>query len=142
MEVCTNPRFRENKGKTGVLNAENILTVVRLYPMYDLYIALVDRDGDPNRQAELDGLEQAVRAQLAPGQTFIAEDAHQEVEVWVLTGYLPSARQRGVLASVGGGRKVLMEEALSEWARLLGRWAAWEVDVPLTASGLDSGHLG
>ena len=68
VEVCTNPRFRGNKGKTGVLNAENILTVVRLYPMYDLYIALVDRDGDPNRQAELNGLEQAVRAQLAPGQ--------------------------------------------------------------------------
>lgn len=140
LEICTNPRFRGNKGTTGVLNADNIVKVIQLYPMYNVFIALVDADGDPDRQAELDGLERDVSPYLSEGQAFLAEDAHQELEVWLLAGlrlppawrweqvrsephpkeeyYLPYAQERGVLDTVGGGRKVLMDEAMQHWTRI------------------------
>ena len=50
--------------------------------MTDIFILCVDRDGDIQRRQRLDGIE----AKLGTGQTFLAENAWEELETWVLAG--------------------------------------------------------
>jgi hypothetical protein len=91
--------------------------------MVDFFILCVDRDGNENRRNRLDEIEQA----LTGRSVFIAEDAWEELETWVLAGLpLPSdwawstvraeisvkeryfvqqAQRMGVANGPGGGRK-------------------------------------
>ena len=108
--------------------------------MVDVFLLIVDRDGEAGRRRALDNLEQKARDTLAAGRTFLGENAWQEVEVWILAGhdlpndwtwreirqevhakeayFEPFARQRGVTDGPGQGRKTLAEEAARNYGRI------------------------
>ena len=96
--------------------------------MTDLIILCVDRDGITGRRQRLNDIE------IEFGATFLAENAWEEIETWVLaammdlpSGWLwadirgevqvketyfdPYVIQRDLASTLGGGRKVLGEEA-------------------------------
>ena len=107
-----------------------------------MFLLCVDRDGDPNRRKVLDSLEERARSLVSPPRLFLAVHAFQEIEVWALAGidwrlksdwtwkliqnerdpkeryFEPIARRRGLLDSVGQGRKILGEEAGSNYSRV------------------------
>lgn len=121
--VCTNPSMR---GINDALNQDRLTEVFERYPMFDIFVLCVDRDGVKTRRQRLDQLEHANRR-------LIAVNAWEELETWVLAGgdlpkdwawadiraevsvkeryFEPLARQRGVDDGPGGGRKALGEEA-------------------------------
>jgi len=137
VKVPTRPRLR---GLPQVLNRDNIRNVILLYPETDLFLVCVDRDGRAERRAELDALEEYVAAEglLRPGQALFAQEAHQELEVWLLAGhnlpkdwswralraephpkeayFEPFAVRTAVANGVGGGRKILAEDAAQQYA--------------------------
>ena len=125
--VCQNPRLR---GVAEALSSERLAQILRRHGgMMDLFILCVDRDGDTNRLQSLDRLE----SELNDGSAFLAVNAWEEIETWVLAGldlpndwlwaevraevqvketyFEPLAAQRGLADSLGGGRKTLGEEA-------------------------------
>lgn len=101
--------------------------------MVDLFILCVDRDGQPGRKAALIAIEQQAAAILPTSRLLLAENAWQEIEVWVLAGhdlpkewnwqalcaetnpkeyyFLPFAQARGVTHEPGEGRKTLAHAA-------------------------------
>ncbi len=121
--VCTNPSMR---GINDALKTERLTEVFERYPMFDIFVLCVDRDGVATRRSRLDQLEQKFGR-------LIAVNAWEELETWVLAGlelpkdwvwadiradvsvkenyFEPLARQRGVDDGPGGGRKALGEEA-------------------------------
>lgn len=124
--VCQDPLLG---GVGEALKSERIEEVVERYPMADMLILCVDRDGVVGRRHRLDQIETEVGEQEA----FLAENAWEEVETWALAGLdLPKewswsavraevnvkgvyfdelARRLGVAAGPGGGRKRLGEQA-------------------------------
>ncbi len=108
----------------------------------DLFLLCVDRDGDENRRHALDRLEEKARASVSTPRHFLAVQAFQEIEVWALAGinwrvnlkcswkqirderdpkehyFEPIARHLGLLDSVAQGRKILGEEAASNYSRV------------------------
>lgn len=128
-------------GIDRALNVREIKTVIERYQgMVDLFLLCVDRDGVEGRRAQLDRIEKEVYQILPSGKAFIAENAWQELEVWVLAGldlpaewswqairaerdpketyFKPVAEQRGLLAEPGEGRKTLGEEAARRYDRI------------------------
>lgn len=127
VEICRDPLlggFRE------ALKSERMAEVVRKHGgMTDIFILIIDRDGDTNRRQSLVRLEE----QFDNEQTFLAENAWEEIETWVLAGLsLPGdwswaevraevhvkeeyfdrlVVERGLSDAPGGGRKPLGEEA-------------------------------
>ena len=118
-------------GVDEALKSERLAEVVEQYEgMTDLFILCVDRDGDASRRQRLAAIEQEFGN--AP-RRFLAENAWEEIETWVLAGIdLPNswqwsevrrevhvkeiyfdalAKQRGVADDPGRGRKTLGEEA-------------------------------
>ncbi len=97
--------------------------------MTDVFVLIIDRDGDRNRRQSLDRLEE----QFGCEQIFLGENAWEEIETWVLAGLdLPGdwswaevrseihvkeeyfdrlVVERGLSDAPGGGRKPLGEEA-------------------------------
>ena len=97
--------------------------------MKDVFILCVDRDGNRGRRTRLDQIE----TEFGNGRAFLAENAWEEIETWVLAGLnLPEswrwaevraeihvkeryfdvlADERGVADGHGHGRKALGEEA-------------------------------
>ena len=55
--------------------------------MFDLCLLCVDRDGDAHRRAKLANLENQAKNVIGEGRAFLAENAWQEVEVWLLMGH-------------------------------------------------------
>lgn len=126
IEVCRKPLFG---GVVEALKSENVREVVQQYPMVDVFIFCVDRDGKPGRRKRLDEIE----SEFGESQTFLAENAWEELETWVLAGldllegwnwqdvrgeihtketyFEPLAAERGLTGALGGGRKQLSEEA-------------------------------
>ena len=125
--VCQNPRLG---GIRAALNSERLKQVVEKYQgMVDIFILCVDRDGVTGRRKRLDQLE----TEFSKRQFFVAENAWEELETWLLAGlnlpsnwrwqdvraevhvketyFEPLAHERGVSDSPGGGRKILGEEA-------------------------------
>ena len=124
--VCTAPLLQ---GVTEALKENRLIEVFERYPMIDIFILCVDRDGIAARRDRLDELEK----KLGVSRCFFAVDAWEELETWVLAGldlpkewvwaevrreisvkeryFEPLARQRGVSDGPGGGRKALGEEA-------------------------------
>ena len=141
VQVCRNP----NPGGVGTcLDAAWLLNdVVPLYPMVQLFLLFVDRDGVAERRTRIDGLERQVAASLGPGVRFLGENAWQEVEVFVLAGhdlpdgwrwqdvrsdpdvkntyFLRLAKQAGSLHLPHWGRKKLMLQAIRNWQRIKDR---------------------
>ncbi len=125
--VCKDPLLG---GVGEALKPERIREIVDRYDgMTDLFVLCVDRDGEEGRRVRLD----AIETEFGNGRDFLAENAWEEVETWVLAGLdLPKgwrwndvraavqvkeryferiAQERGVADGPGGGRKALGEEA-------------------------------
>jgi hypothetical protein len=144
VDVCKDPRLQ---GVSQALNWEKIQWILDRYGgMVHLFLLCVDRDGDLNRRAKLNALEIKAQKYLAnkyptPNQKqFLAENAWQEIEVWVLAGldlpkdwkwkeiradknpkeeyFLPFAKQRSLLEARCQGRGILAEEAAKHYDRI------------------------
>lgn len=130
VRVCQDPLLG---GISEALKWDNIQAILDRYRMVDLFLLCVDRDGKPGRQKSLRKLEQESQNILTKSQVLLAENAWQEIEVWVLAGhslpkdwnwqdirqevdpkeayFLPFAQQQGLLDTPGEGRKQLAESA-------------------------------
>ena len=127
IEICKKPLLG---GIGEAMKSERIAEVVSHYDgMTDIFILCVDRDGDTNRRRRLDRLEK----EFGTGRTFLAENAWEELETWLLAGvdlpedwrwqdvraevsvkekyFYPLTERRGVVSTPDEGRKVLSEEA-------------------------------
>ncbi len=125
--VCTDPLLG---GVSEALNSDRLAEIVEQYDgMTDLFILCVDRDGIASRRGRLDQIEQ----EFGNSRAFLAENAWEELETWVLAGLdLPRgwrwadvraavsvkelyfavlAQQRGVANDPGRGRGPLGGEA-------------------------------
>ena len=54
--------------------------------MFDFFILCVDRDGVVGRRQRLDDIEAEIQAQFRNSVRFLAENAWEELETWVLAG--------------------------------------------------------
>ncbi len=140
VRVCQNPRLQ---GVSEALKWERIEEIISLYRgMVRVFLLIVDRDCKVGRRTSLDNIEQLAGAQLAgTDRVFLAENAWQEVEVWVLAGerdlpadwawaqvraecdpkeqyYDAYARARGVLDAPHEGRQRLAAEAAANYPRI------------------------
>ena len=125
--ICRDPLLG---GVSEALKSERIQEIFEKYVgMIDVFILCVDRDGNVGRRQRLDQLE----AEFGHSLPFLAENAWEEIETWVLAGldlpadwrwadvrtevhiketyFEPLADQRGVSESPDGGRQALGEEA-------------------------------
>lgn len=138
VKVCRDPRFH---GTGEALKWEYVEQALRRHRgMVDLFLLCVDRDGNANRQVVLGNLEDQAAAVTGKGRAFLAENAWQEVEVWLLMGhdlppkwdwkkirkethpketyYLPFAEGRKVIDLPGEGRDKLAREAALHYDRI------------------------
>jgi len=141
VRVCLEPRLG---GVTRALDSELVASIVDRYRgMTDIFLLLVDRDGNANRRQRLNQLETEAQCQLQSTtgrRAFFGENAWQEIEVWALAGhdlpadwswsavraeadpkeryFEPFALQRAVHEGPGGGRKALAEEAAKRFERI------------------------
>ncbi len=141
VRVCQDPLLG---GVTEALKWQRIEEILDLYRgMVHVFLLIVDRDGQEGRRVALDNLEQKAAETLPEGRLFLAENAWQEVEVWLLAGHdLPSewrwqdirkdvnpkeayfeplARQRGVTDGPGQGRRALSRQAAGNYAKIHSR---------------------
>ena len=127
VRVCRDPLLG---GVSQALKLERIAEIVQQYSMVDIFILCVDRDGKAGRRQTLNRIEHKFGDDTF---IFLAENAWEEVETWVLAGvdlpadwrwadvraevqvkeayFEPLAELRGLSDSPGGGRKELAEEA-------------------------------
>jgi hypothetical protein len=139
VRVCHEPRMR---GVIKALQTETIEDVINRYPMVDLFLLVVDRDGDCNRRAQLTTLEQHAAGIFGTKpRRLLAVNAWQKLEVWVLaamtdlpkswkwkdirshrdpkeTYFEPYAKQRGLSDRLYGGRVALGAEAAANYKRI------------------------
>lgn len=138
VKVCTDPLLG---GVVQAMRWDRIEDILDQYRgMVDLFLLCVDRDGLEGRKAALNELEKKAAACLSPGKKFLAENAWQEIEVWLLAGhdlpkgwnwkkiraeispkesyFLPLSTERGLLAEPAQGRKTLAEEAAARYDRI------------------------
>jgi hypothetical protein len=140
IQVCLDPPLG---GVEQALRWERIRDVIEMYPMVDVFLLVVDRDGVAGRRVALDRLEVQARELLGPDRVLLAEQAWQEVEVWALAGqelpkewswaeiraevhpkeayFIPLAERRGLTAEPGEGRATLGREAAANYKRLVSR---------------------
>ena len=134
VRVCQDPLLG---GVAEAMNLERIAEIVARYEgMTQIFVLCVDRDGNEGRRRRLDDFEQ----EFGNNRVFIAENAWEELETWVLAGIdLPKnwgwanvraeihvkeryfdvlAERRGVADGPGGGRKALGEEAARRIQRI------------------------
>lgn len=134
IEVLSNPRLR---GVAEALDGSVLADIVATFPMMDLFLVLVDRDGDTGRQAIAD-----VREGEHPGRLFVCL-AIEEVEVWMLALHSkalgaawkkvrsevhpkerfanPFLAERAPKLGPGEGRAWAMRELGSQWRGVLRR---------------------
>lgn len=137
VRVLTNPLLG---GIDQALKLKNLLSIVDQYPLVDLFILIVDRDGKPERRQILDERELKVGAHLSPGHVFFAQEAWQEVEVWALasqtllpgwrwndirtephskeTYYDPYVTERNIAHRIGGGRREIGRDIVPQYGRI------------------------
>jgi len=138
VQICRDPMLR---GWPEVRKTDALQTVVQRNAMADLFLLLVDRDGEPGRRAHLDEIERRMDdVLLYDRHAFRSACGHQEVEVWLLAGhdtpadwtwedvrahpdpkevyYQPFARERGAFDGPGRGRKRLGEAAARRYDRI------------------------
>ncbi|HEX7859282.1 MAG TPA: hypothetical protein VF773_03075 [Verrucomicrobiae bacterium] len=140
--VCRDPNFA---GIGEALKLERLKKdVIQRYPMVDLFILFVDRDGLAARDGTVAGIEKALEPEFKNRKgRFVAEVAHQEVEVFVLAGHdLPTdwswkairadpnvkntyfrdfVHTKGMQDHPHEGRKMLVAEGIKNWERIKGR---------------------
>jgi hypothetical protein len=121
VEICRDPLLG---GIGEALKSNKLAAIVDDHRgMTDIFILCVDRDGDTGRRQRLNELE------VMFGTAFLAENAWQEIETWVLAGldlpglgpwakiraerdvkeqyFEPLADHLGLTKTLGGGRKLL-----------------------------------
>lgn len=140
VEVCKDPLLG---GIDQATDWQRLEEVIEMYPMVQLFLLLVDRDGAAGRRLGLSTLEQRAATKLGAGRTFVAENAWQEIEVWALAGqnlpedwvwqevraeihpkeryFEPLAAQRGLRDEPGEGRTTMGREAANQYARVRSR---------------------
>ena len=126
VRICQEPLLG---GVEEALKLDRIAGVVSKHAgVTDIFILCIDRDGDRNRRKRLDRIE----SEFSHEQIFLAENAWEELETWVLAGmedlpaewkdvraeiqvketyFEPLVARRNLSDSPGGGRKALGEEA-------------------------------
>lgn len=136
IRVCQDPLLG---GISEALKKENIESIVKRYGMVDIFLLCVDRDGDTNRRNKLNNMQTYALSKLS-NKLFIAENAWQEIEVWVLAGhnlpntwrwndirsdpnpkenyFLPYSQHRDLFEQPHQGRKILADEAAKEYKRI------------------------
>ncbi len=139
VKVCRDPLLGSVEQATKV---ERIVPIVNRYAgMTDLFLLCVDRDGREGRKLQLEKIEREAAAILnnfTGDRAFFAENAWQEIEVWVLAGlpdftkardwqevrqerdpkeryFLPYSQQRGFANSSDEGRIALSQEAATQY---------------------------
>lgn len=138
VQVCRDPLLG---GVDEALKWSNLEAIIDRYQgMVQVFLLIVDRDGQASRRHRLDALEKKAREIVEAPRVFMAENAWQEIEVWVLAGldldrrwswqdlrsesnpkeryYEPHAGSRGVLGQPYQGRKMLGEEAARRYRRI------------------------
>lgn len=138
VKVCHDPLLG---GIGEALKWERIEEILELYPMIDLFLLCVDRDDEAGRATRLRELECKSLNMLKGGRVLLAENAWQEIEVWVLAGmknlprewnwkdirserdpkevyFRPYAQSRKLASSPGGGAKTLGQEAALNYKRI------------------------
>ena len=137
VRICQNPLLG---GINEALKWDNIKRIIGQYPTIDLFLLCVDRDGQPGRRKALDKIESFAAECLSAEQLLLAENAWQEIEVWVLAGhklpkdwnwqeirkerdpketyFLPFAREKLGGYEPDDGRKILAEEAAKHYRRI------------------------
>ncbi len=139
VRVCQDPLLG---GIRQALNWELIENIINRYKYrVQLFLLCVDRDGDSGRRVALNRMESQARQVLSVDKLFLAENAWQEIEVWVLAGhnnlpqewvwadvrtevhpketyFEPFAERKGVLDTPDQGRKILAEEAARNYPRI------------------------
>lgn len=140
VEVCQDPLLG---GVDQAMNWDELKIIIEMYPMVDLFLLIVDRDGNANRRGRLDSLERKAGSILRGRRRFLAENAWQEIEVWVLAGhripsewkwrdirseihpkelyFVPFARKMGVIDEPFEGRKALAAAAVRNFTRMRSR---------------------
>jgi hypothetical protein len=78
VQVCVDPLLRSVE---QAMRWERISEIIDQYPLVDLFLLIVDRDGDKDRRTRLDNLQAQASAKLPADRVFFAEHAWQEVEV-------------------------------------------------------------
>lgn len=134
VRVCEDPVLG---GVREALKSHRISEVMQRHlGMAQIFVLCVDRDGEEGRRMRLDQIEE----EFGRLRTFLAENAWEEIETWVLAGLdLPAgwrwadvradvhvkenyfeklAIARGVTDGPGGGRKLLGEEAASHISKI------------------------
>ena len=129
--ICTDPLIG---GVSEALKWIRIEEVIEMYPMVDIFLLCVDRDGLIGRRESLNNLENAAQTKFGTAKRVLfAENAWQEIETWVLGGldlpsawswndirseiqvkekyFLPFCKLKSLLDSPAEGRGVLAEEA-------------------------------
>jgi len=127
VRVCQDPLLG---GVNEALKESRIREIIDRYSgMVQIFILCVDRDGNTKRKCRLEQLEQTFGRQCH----FMAENAWEELETWVLAGLIlpagwtwrevrgdvsvkenyfePLVKLRGLADAPGGGRKELAREA-------------------------------
>ncbi len=136
--ICRDPLMG---GISEATKWERIQEVIDMYPMVQVFLLIVDRDGIETRRLTLDRLEQKAADHLSPtGRTLIAENAWQEIEVWAIAGqtlpkewkwaeirqhrdpkeayFEPLAINRKLTNEPGEGRTTLGREAAANYTRV------------------------
>jgi len=131
IRLCQDPLLG---GVGEATKSERIQEIIQRYrAMVRIFVLCIDRDGDPGRRQRLNQLEQECGDDLGDDRVFLAENAGEEIETWVLAGlelpdrwrwadvraevqvkeayFDPLALERVVADRPGGGRKPLAEEA-------------------------------
>ena len=127
VDICRDPLLG---GVGEALKSERIAEVIGKHGgMTDIFILCIDRDGEKGRRQRLDQIE----AEFGDVRVFLAENAWEEIETWLLAGldlpanwnwrtiraevqvkeiyFGPLATQRNLSDAPGDGRKPLAEEA-------------------------------
>ena len=138
VRVCLDPLMG---GISEATKWERIQEVIDMYPMVQLFLLLVDRDGIETRRLSLDGLEQKAAEHLGTtSRRLLAENAWQEIEVWAIAGqplpkdwkwaeirqhphpketyFEPLARSKNLMHEPGEGRTTLGKEAALNYSRV------------------------
>ncbi|MBW4474144.1 MAG: hypothetical protein KME45_27775 [Stenomitos rutilans HA7619-LM2] len=79
--MCRKPRLQ---GIGEALKWERLAEIIDQNGMVDLFLLCVDRDGIEARKVRLEQIERNAAEILKGDRLFLAENAWQEIEVWVL----------------------------------------------------------
>lgn len=141
VEVCKDPLLG---GIGEAMKWDRIEEVIDMYPLVQVFLLIVDRDGNEGRRKALDNLTNRATQKLKPGRWMLAENAWQELEVWALAGvqklpqgwrwssvrsevhpkdvyFVPYAKQAGLLDQPFEGRAVLARQAAANYSRVRSR---------------------